>query len=97
MCFFLTKKWYQKLYQKTNKQNKLKNSLKQGRNEVYGIRDQRLEKDRDQGSQLWDLESQCVGSGSAGFFMESGIRDQIFAGSGIEILIIFGMRDQIFG
>ena len=64
-AFFLTKKWYQKLYQKTNKQNKHKNSLKQGRNEVYGIRDQRPEKDLDQGSQLWDLESQCVGSGSA--------------------------------
>ena len=53
--------------------------------------------DRDQGSQPWNLESQCVGSGSAGFFMESGIRDQVFAGSGIKILIIFGMRDQIFG
>ena len=32
--------------------------LFQGRNEVYGIRDQRPEKDRGQGSQPWDLESQ---------------------------------------
>ena len=53
--------------------------------------------DWDQGSQPWDLKSQCVGSGSAGFFMESEIRDQVFAGSGLKILIIFGMRDQIFG
>ena len=50
----------------------------QGCNEVYGIRDQRPEKDRDQGSQPWDLESraQCVGSGSAVFFMELEIKDQ---------------------
>ena len=69
----------------------------QGRNEVYGIRDQRPEKGRDQGSQPWDLESQYVGSGSAVFFLESDFRDQIFAGSGIKILIIFGIRVQIFG
>ena len=30
----------------------------------------------DRGSHLQDLESQCVGSGSAVFFMGSGIRDQ---------------------
>ena len=42
--------------------------MKQGRNEVYWVRNQRLEK---------DLESQRVGSGSTVFFMESGIRDQI--------------------
>ena len=71
--------------------------LYQGRNEIYGIRDQRPEKGRDQGSQPWDLESQRVGSGSAVFFMTLGITDQIFAGSGIKILIIFGIRDQNFG
>ena len=39
-----------------------------------GPRNQRPKKSLDQGSQLQDLESQCVGSGSAVFFMESGIR-----------------------
>ena len=29
--------------------------------------------------------------------MESGVRDQIFAGSGIKIRIVFGIRDQNFG
>ena len=58
----------------------------QGRIEVYGIRDQKPEKGRDQGTQPWDLESQPVGSGSAAFF----------AGSGIKILIVFGIRDQNF-
>ena len=46
----------------------------QDRNEVYGIRDQRYKMGQDQGSQPRDLESQRVGSGSAVFFMESGIR-----------------------
>ena len=52
----------------------------QGRNEVYEIRDQRPEKGR-------CLESQRLGSGSAIFFMESGIKN----------LIIIGIRDQNFG
>ena len=52
-----------------------------GRNEEYGIRDQRPEKDRDQESQLSDLESRRVGSGSAVFFMESGIKFLRFQGS----------------
>ena len=47
--------------------------VQQGRNEVYAIRDQRPTRDRDQGSQPWDLGSQRVGSGSAVFH---GIRDQ---------------------
>ena len=72
--------------------------LKRGRrNEVYGIRNQRPKKNLDQGSQLQDLESQCVGSGSAVFFMESGIRLTTKTGSGIKILIVFGIRDQLFG
>ena len=48
--------------------------------EVYGIRDQKPEKGRDQGTQPWDLESQPVGSGSVAFFAGStkfcGFRDQ---------------------
>ena len=59
--------------------------------------DQRPKKDRDQGSQPRDLESQSVGSGSAVFFMESEIRLTTKKGSGIKILIVFGIRDQHFG
>ena len=68
----------------------------QVRNEVYGIRDQRPKKGRDQGLQPRDLESQRVGSGSAMFFMESGIELRTKTGSGIKILIAFGIRDQHF-
>ena len=68
----------------------------QGRNEVYGIRDQRPKKGRDQGSQPQDLESQRVGLGSAVFCMESGIRLTTETGSGIKILIVFGIRDHHF-
>ena len=71
--------------------------LSLGRNEVYGIRDQRPKKGRDQGSQPRDLESQRMGSGSAVFFMESGIRLTTKTGSGIKILVVFGIRDQHFG
>ena len=39
---------HKKMIPKVVPENKHKNSLKQGRNEVYGIRDQRPEKDRDQ-------------------------------------------------
>ena len=38
---------------------------KQGRNKVYGIRDQQQKMGWDQGSQRRDLGSQAVGSGSA--------------------------------
>ena len=59
----------------------------EGRIEVYRNRDQKPEKGRDQGTQPWDLESQPMRSGSAAFF----------AGSGIKVLIVFGMiRDQNF-
>ena len=56
----------------------------------------RLKRGRDQRSQR-DLESQRVGSGSTVFFMESGIRLTTKTGSGIKILVVFGIRDQIFG
>ena len=62
-------------------------NFSQGRNKVYGIRDQRPENGRDQGSQPRDLKSRRVGSGSAVFFMESGVK----------IGIVFGIRDQNFG
>ena len=39
-------------------------SVLQGRNEVYGIRDQRQKMGWDHGSQALDLGSQAVGSGS---------------------------------
>ena len=64
---------------------------------VYRIRHQRLKKGRDQGSQPWDLESQRAGSGSAVFFMGSGIKLRTKTGAGIKILIVFGTRDQHFG
>ena len=54
-------------------------------------------KGRDQGSQPRDRESQLMGSGSAVFFMESGIRLTIKTGTGIKILNVFGLRDQHFG
>lgn len=60
-------------------------TVKQGRNEVYGIRNQNPEKGR-------DLESQRVGSGSAVFFRGSGTRLTTKKGSGIKILILFGIR-----
>ena len=46
--------------------------LCQGRNEVYGTRDQRPLFRWDQGSQPWDLGSQPVGSGSAVFSWNQG-------------------------
>ena len=46
----------------------------QGRNEVYGIRDQRPKTGWDPGSQWRDLGSQPPGSGSAVFFIGSRIR-----------------------
>ena len=66
-------------------------------NEAYGIRAQRPRKGWDQGSQPRDLESQRVGSESAVFYMKSGIRLTTKTGSGIKILIVFGIRDQQFG
>ena len=67
---------------------------KEGRNEVYGIRDQKPKKGWDPGSQPRDLGSQPPGSGSAVFFMDSGIKllrvqgskFSSFLGSGIKIL-----------
>ena len=38
--------------------------IEQGRNQVYGIRDQQQKMGWDQGSQRLDLGSQAVGSGS---------------------------------
>ena len=38
--------------------------IEQGRNEVYGIRDQQHKMEWDQGSQHLDLGLQAVGSGS---------------------------------
>ena len=67
-------------------------TVKQGRNEVYGIRNQKPEKGRDLGSRPRDLESQRVGSGSAVFFMGSGTRLTTKKGLGIKILILFGVR-----
>lgn len=67
-------------------------TVKQGRNEVYAIRNQKPEKGRDQGSRPRDLESQRVGSGSAVLFMGSGTRLTTKKGSGIKILILFGIR-----
>ena len=63
----------------------------QGRIEVYGIRDQKPEKGRDQGTQPRDLESQPVGSGSAAFFAGS----TKFCGFRIKILIVFGIRIKL--
>ena len=60
----------------------------QGRNEVYGITDQRSEKGRDQRSQPWDLESQRVGSGSAVFSWNEG--------SGIKFLRVQGSKFSSF-
>ena len=55
----------------------------QGRNEVYEIRDQRPGKGRDYSPR--DRDQQCAS------------RDQqIFAGSGIKILIVFVIRGQHF-
>ena len=51
---------------------------------IYGIRDRKPEKGQEWGSQLRDLESQCVGSGSVIYFYE--IRDQAN--------IKNGLRDQ---
>lgn len=67
-------------------------TVKQGRNEVYGIRNQNPEKGRDKGSRPRDLESQRVGSGSAVFYRGSGTRLTTKKGSGIKILILFGIR-----
>ena len=50
---------------------------RQGRNEVYRIRDQRPKKRWDPGSQPRDLESQSPGSGSAVFFIGSRIRRSV--------------------
>ena len=68
----------------------------QDRNEVhvYGIRDQRPEKGRDQGSQPLGSGITTCGIGISSIF--HGIRDQIFAGSGIKILVIFGIRDHTY-
>ena len=44
---------------------------------------------------IWNPARRGIGISSV--FMESGIRDQRFAGSGIEILIVLGIRDQNFG
>ena len=44
--------------------NNSKGCERQGRNEVYGIKDQRQKMRWDQGSQARDLGSQAVGSGS---------------------------------
>ena len=59
----------------------------QGRNEVYGIRDQGPKKGWDPGSQSQDLGSQPPGTGSAVFFNGSRIRR---SGS----TKFWGVRDQ---
>ena len=64
---------------------------------IKGLKRDQGSQPRDQGSQPRDLESQRVGSGSAVFFMEWGIRLTTTTGSGIKILIVFGIRDQRFG
>ena len=70
----------------------LAENFSQGRNEVYGIRDQRPEKGRDQGSQPRDLKSQRVGSGSAVFFMESGIKFRRVQGSKLASSLGLGIK-----
>ena len=47
---------------------------------------------RDQGSQPWDLESQRVGSGSAVFFMESGIKFLRVQGSKLASFLGLGIK-----
>ena len=54
--------------------NPERQALEQGRNEIYGIRDQGPKKGWDPGSQARDLGSQPPGSGSAVFFIGSRIR-----------------------
>ena len=50
----------------------------------------------DQGSQPRDLESQRVGSRSAVFSMESGIRLTTKTGSGMKIIIVFWDQGSTF-
>ena len=57
----------------------------QGRNEVYGIRDQRPKKGWDPGSQPQDLGSLPPGSGSAVFSLDQG--------SGAKFWITKGIHD----
>ena len=66
----------------------------QGRNEVYGVRDQGPKKGWDPGSQLRDLGSRTPGSGSAVFFIGSRItRSGSTKFCGIKIHITFGTID----
>ena len=64
----------------------------QGRNEVYGIRDQRPKKggirDHSLGSGI-----KALGIGISVFSMGSRIRRLDFVGSGIKIFITFGIKD----
>ena len=67
-------------------------ALRQSRIEVYGIRDQKTEKGRDQGTQPWDLDHNPWDRDQQRFSRDQ----QIFAGSGIKILIVFVIRDENF-
>ena len=74
--------------------------LRQGRNEVCGIRDQRGEigdqKEGDLGPQPWDQESQTMGSGSAVSYRDQGSGCTTFVGSGTKSGHAFGIKEQKF-